>query len=130
MSAAMAMIAAYRLTGREDMRAGALLQWDYALGLNALDLCFVTGIGERSVRHPHHRPSGADGVEDPVPGLLSGGPNGRMLFPPTRQILGDCVPPAKSFLDETPSADTNEIAVYWNSPAVFVGAFLNAPEGR
>ena len=126
MSAAMAMIAAYRLTGREDMRAGALLQWDYALGLNALDLCFVTGIGERSVRHPHHRPSGADGVEDPVPGLLSGGPNGRMLFPPTRQILGDCVPPAKSFLDETPSADTNEIAVYWNSPAVFVGAFLNA----
>ena len=25
--------------------------------------------------HPHHRPSEADGIDDPVPGLLSGGPN-------------------------------------------------------
>ena len=29
-------------------------------------------------------------------------------------------------LDELPSADTNEIALCWNSSAVFVGAFFNA----
>ena len=124
MSHAMAFAASFLLTGREDMRNGAVLQWDYALGLNALDVCFLTGMGERRVMHPHHRPSGADGVDAPVPGLLSGGPNAHMPFPGTRAALGEGTPPAKCFLDETPSADTNEIAVYWNSPAVFVGAFL------
>ena len=124
MSHAMTMIAASLLTGREDMRDAALLQWDYALGLNALDISFVTGFGVRSVRNPHHRPSGADGVEDPVPGLISGGPNKNHTYPVTREKLGEDLPPARYFLDITPSADTNEIAIYWNSPAVFVSAYL------
>lgn len=122
---AMAMIVNHLLTGRTDMRDAALLQWDYALGLNALDICFVTGFGERRVMHPHHRPSGADGIDEPVPGLISGGPNKCFPYPQTREKLGEDVPPARYFLDETPSADTNEIAVYWNSPAVFTGAWAN-----
>ena len=130
MGGAMAMIMNTLLTGRQDMRSAALLQWHYALGLNALDLCFVTGFGERPVLHPHHRPSDADGIDAPVPGLISGGPNNKICFPQTREKLGENVPPAKYFLDETPSADTNEIAVYWNSPAVFVGAYFNMLSGR
>jgi len=125
LSGAMAMIMNTLLTGRQDMRDAALLQWHYALGLNALDLCFVTGFGERSVMNPHHRPSGADGITDPVPGLISGGPNNCFCYPQTKEKLGAETPPAKYFLDETPSADTNEIAIYWNSPAVFVGAYFN-----
>ena len=46
--------------------------------------------------------------------------------PDTREKLGEQTPPAKYFLDETPSADTNEIAIYWNSPAIFVGAYFNS----
>ena len=122
---AMAMILHSLLTGREDMRDAALLQWNYILGMNALDVCYVTGFGENRVMFPHHRPSGADGIEDPVPGLLSGGPNNRHNYPANRERLAN-TPPAKSFLDETPSADTNEIAIYWNSPAVFVGAYFNS----
>ena len=125
MAAAIAMIMNTLLTGRQDMRDAALLQWHYALGLNALDLCFVTGFGEHAVLHPHHRPSGADGIEAPVPGLISGGPNKAHTYPQTKEKLGSDTPPAKYFLDETPSADTNEIAIYWNSPAVFAGAFFN-----
>lgn len=125
MNHAMAMILCDALTGRQEMRAAALLQWHYALGMNALDTCFVTGLGSRPVLHPHHRPSGADGIDAPVPGLISGGPNKRFPYPATREKLGENTPPAKYFLDETPSADTNEIAIYWNSPAVFVGAFFN-----
>ncbi len=124
LSGAMAMIMTALLTGREDMRRAALLQWHYALGMNALDLCFVTGFGNRQVMHPHHRPSGADGIDMPVPGLISGGPNKVFCYPQTKERLSDA-PPAKHFLDETMSADTNEIAVYWNSPAVFVGACFN-----
>lgn len=125
MGHAMAMIMNALLTGRQDMKEAALLQWHYALGMNALDLCFITGFGERSVMNPHHRPSGADGIEDPVPGLISGGPNKAYGYPQTREKLGTDTPPAKYFLDETPSADTNEIAIYWNSPAIFVGAYFN-----
>ena len=125
MSNAMAMILNERLTGRKDMLSGALLQWHYALGMNALDTCFVTGFGDRRVQHPHHRPSGADGIDAPVPGLISGGPNKRFPYPSTREKLGAQTPPAKYFLDETPSADTNEIAIFWNSPAIFVGAYFN-----
>lgn len=125
LSNAMAMILNERLTGRMDMRAGALLQWHYALGMNALDTCFVTGFGEKRVLHPHHRPSGADGVDEPVPGLISGGPNKRFPYPTTRERLGEDTPPAKYFLDETPSADTNEIAIYWNSPAIFTAAYVH-----
>ena len=51
----MAMIMNTLLTGREDMRDAALLQWHYALGTNTLDKCFVTGFGTRPVLHPHHR---------------------------------------------------------------------------
>ena len=127
MAGAMAMIMNTLLTGRKDMRDAALLQWHYALGLNALNLCFVTGFGEHTVLHPHHRPSGADGIEAPVPGLISGGPNKTFPYPQTKEKLGADTPPARYFLDETPSADTNEIAIYWNSPAVFTGAYFNLP---
>ena len=115
----------YAATENREYREAALLQWHYALGLNALDTCFVTGFGERSVLHPHHRPSGADGIEEPVPGLISGGPNKCFPYSTTREKLGEATPPAKYYLDETPSADTNEIAIYWNSPAIFVGAFFS-----
>ena len=47
MSHAMALIVSALLTGRQDMRDAGLQQWHYALGLNALDLSFVTGFGER-----------------------------------------------------------------------------------
>ena len=127
MAHAMTMIISALLTGRQDMRDAALLQWHYALGLNALDLCFVTGFGEHAVLYPHHRPSGADGIDAPVPGLISGGPNKCYCYPQTKEKLGPDVPPAKYFLDETPSADTNEIAIYWNSPAVFAGAYFSTP---
>jgi len=126
MSNAMSMIFNYLLTGNDTMKKGALNQLDYALGLNALDLSFVTGFGEKHIMNPHHRPSGADGIEEPVPGLISGGPNKRWTYPETKERFGDSVPAAKYFLDETPSADTNEIAIYWNSPAIFVAAFFNA----
>ena len=125
MSNAMTMIVDWKLTGNTEMRDAALNQLNYALGLNALDISFITGFGERRVMNPHHRPSGADGIEEPVPGLISGGPNSGMNYPATKEKLMG-TPPAKCFLDELPSADTNEIAIYWNSPAIFVATCFNA----
>ena len=47
----------------------------YLLGRNTFATSFVTGVGTHSPLHPHHRPSGADGIDQPWPGLLVGGPN-------------------------------------------------------
>jgi len=125
MNNAMTMIVDYMLTGNEDMRNAALCQLDYALGLNALDISFVTGFGIRSVQNPHHRPSGADTVKAPVPGFIVGGPNKRWTYPQTRERLGEATPAAKYYIDEEPFADMNEVAIYWNSPTVFVSAFFD-----
>ncbi|MDR0314219.1 MAG: glycoside hydrolase family 9 protein, partial [Treponema sp.] len=71
---AIVMICAGLLTGEEKYRNAAKNQLDYLLGMNATGYSFVTGFGDRAYRFPHHRPSYADGVDDPVPGLVSGGP--------------------------------------------------------
>jgi endoglucanase len=122
---AIAMICACLLTGNEKYRNAALNQLDYLLGVNATGYSFVTGFGERAYRYPHHRPSFADGVDDPVPGLVSGGPNKQYPDMVTKTIIPPDTPAAKFYIDYTPTASANEIAIYWNSPAVFVAAYFN-----
>lgn len=97
--------------------------WDYLFGINPMDISYVTGLGDQSVLNPHHRPSAADGVAAPVPGLVSGGPCAGLYDDVAQEYLQN-QPPAKCFIDHVESYSTNEITVYWNSPAVFVGAYL------
>lgn len=101
---------------------GALGNLDYLLGRNATGYCFVTGLGKRSVMHPHHRPSIADGIVEPVPGLLAGGPN------PGKQ--DNCVygfsEPETAYSDTDCSYASNEIAINWNAPLVYLANALEA----
>ena len=64
------------------------------------------------------------GPTESLVGVIVGGPNKCFPYPVHRERLGEDLPPAKYYLDELPSADTNEIAIYWNSPTIFVGAFF------
>jgi endoglucanase len=91
----------------------------YLLGRNTFSLSWVTHVGENSVQHPHHRPSG-DGVQPgPWPGLLSGGPNaGRQDS--ILAALPKNLPPAKDYADETASFASNEIAINWQATLVFL----------
>lgn len=75
---------AHQLTGEASYLESALSDLDYILGRNATGFCLVTGFGNQRVMNIHHRPSGADGVADPVPGFLVGGPN--------LAVLTDCGP--------------------------------------
>jgi len=73
--------------------------------------------------HPHHRPSVADGIDEPVPGLLAGGPN------PSQQDRCAGYPsrmPAESYLDADCSYASNEIAINWNAPLVYVANAIEA----
>lgn len=115
----------HKLTGNVDYVHSALSDLDYILGRNATGFSFVTGFGYKKVMNIHHRPSGADGIEEPIPGFLSGGPN--------ISVLTDCGPdverspfPAKSFVDLECSYSTNEIAINWNAPLVYLAGGLDA----
>lgn len=90
----------------------------YLLGRNTFSLSFVTQVGANPFRHPHHRPSGADQNPEPWPGLLAGGPNARRQDP-AMQRLPD-LPPAKMYVDEQESYASNEVAINWNAPLVFL----------
>ncbi|MBP5715800.1 MAG: glycoside hydrolase family 9 protein, partial [Bacteroidales bacterium] len=76
--------------------------------------CYVTGIGQKSPLNPHHRISMADGIDDPIPGLLVGGPN------PSRQDQLDypTTHPDEVYLDVTESFASNEVAINWNASLV------------
>ena len=117
-----ALVVAYRLTGDPSYLRHALSNLDYLLGRNATGYSFVTGLGSRTPLHPHHRPSAADGIDAPVPGLLVGGPN------PGRQD-GCAYPvtaPDKAYVDDVCAYASNEVAINWNAPLVYLAAALEA----
>jgi len=112
-------IVAMKLTGSDRYLPYVQADLNWLLGTNPTGYCFVTGFGTLSPMNIHHRPSGADGVREPVPGFLVGGPN--------TVVMNDCQPPvqrspfpAKSYSDVECSYSTNEIAINWNAPLVFL----------
>jgi endoglucanase len=91
----------------------------YLLGRNTFSLSWVTQVGEHSVRHPHHRPSGSGKQTGPWPGLLSGGPNAGRQDAVLAALPKD-LPPAKVYADQTASYASNEIAINWQASLVFL----------
>lgn len=120
-----ALVQVYRLTRDKKYLNHALANLDYLLGRNATGYSFVTGYGSKPVIHPHHRPSVADGVAEPVPGLLSGGPNANAArqdkCPGYTTTAADEV-----FIDDDCSYASNEIAINWNASLVYLVAAIEA----
>jgi endoglucanase len=116
------LLNAYHITQNKKYLDAALTNLDYILGRNATGYCFVTGIGTKSTMHPHHRPSVADGIDDPVPGLMAGGPN------PGRQdgCKYEFTEPETAYLDSDCAYASNEIAINWNAPLVYLSNAIEA----
>jgi endoglucanase len=118
------LMIAHHLHPDNAAREAALNNLHYLLGRNCLGVSWVTQLGVRPFQHPHHRPSAADGIAAPWPGLLSGGPNAHG---------GDSVadempkqPPMRMWVDDQRAYSMNEIAINWNSPLVFLLAAANS----
>ena len=116
------MLQDYYNNDEEESYEAAKANLDYLLGRNPLEYCFVTGYGSKSPMNPHHRPSIADGIVAPVPGMLVGGPN--------KSPSDNCdylySVPALSYTDQTCSYSTNEIAINWNAPFAFILGAIEA----
>ncbi|HYH55780.1 MAG TPA: glycoside hydrolase family 9 protein [Anseongella sp.] len=121
-----ALIQAYLISADKRFLRYALANLDYLLGRNATGYSFLTGFGGKTPMHPHHRPSVADGISEPVPGLLAGGPNPGMQ--------DDCVYPSaaagEAYTDSDCSYASNEIAINWNAPFVYLVSALEILQGE
>ena len=124
------LLHAYYLTGEQKYYKAAVKALDYLLGKNPLDMSFVTGYGTKSPKKPHHRPSTSDNVEDPVPGMLVGGPQ------PGGEDVGSAAEwkcadyrtgqAATAYTDQRCSYATNEVAINWNAPLAYLAGALEA----
>jgi endoglucanase len=112
--------------GIASLNQAAIDQLHYALGTNVHGQSFVTGIGGKHTLHPHHRPSWSDGVYEPVPGLISGGPNRNVSQDPVLNAhFTSSTPAAFCYIDDQGSYASNEICINWNAPLVFVAGYFN-----
>jgi hypothetical protein len=121
----MLFMQAFRLTHDASYYNAAIATLDYLMGKNATTYCFVTGQGSKNPKHIHHRISSADGVAEPVPGLLVCGADpgdnsdcGASSYPSTF--------PAKCYLDSECSYSTNEVAIGLNSAIAFLAGAVQA----
>ncbi len=116
------MLQAYRITKDKKYFNAALSNLDYILGRNATGYSFVTGYGKKTPMHIHHRPSEADGIVDPVPGLLAGGPNPGMQDKCSyASSIAD-----EAYVDDVCSYASNEVAINWNAPLVYLSGAIEA----
>ena len=122
----MALILAYKLTGDKNYLNFALSNLDYLLGRNGSGYCYVTGYGSKPVMHPHHRPSIADGVGDPVPGLLAGGAQSGMQD----HIKIPSTVPEEAYIDNDQAYAVNEIAINWNAPFAYLANAIEALQSQ
>jgi endoglucanase len=103
---AMNLWVAYRLNADPKYLDAIAMQLDHLLGRNIYDRTQVTDVGYNPPLQPHHRPSAADGIFVPWPGLLVGGAN----------------PGATDWTDGTNDYQVNEVAINWVAAFVYAAA--------
>jgi len=121
LAVAMEMYIGDRLTGGNTQEAVSYAQgtFDYILGKNPLAMSYVTGEGTRSISCAYSGIFSADGLEGFPPGYMPGGVNSYDNW-----IMSAY--PAKCYDDSSFDWVSNENAIYYNSPLVFVTALCNS----
>jgi len=123
LNAAVLFTIAHHYTGDPVYKDSMYETLDYIFGKNATGNSFITGYGSKTPMHIHHRQSEADGVLDPFPGFVVGGPNESRQDQGSLEAAGkkyESLLPARSYIDEVESFASNEICINWNAPYVFV----------
>lgn len=124
--AGVALLFADRYIAPNRYRIHALQNADYLLGRNPTGYCYVTGFGDKSPMHPHHRISASDGIEKPFPGMLVGGPNPMQQDNASGDLGYPSSLPDESYVDDERSYASNEIAINWNASLVGFLCWIDA----
>jgi endoglucanase len=115
---------ANRLAPKTDYLDTCVDQISWIFGRNYYNRSQVTGLGINPPMHPHHRPSQADGIDAPWPGLLVGGGNST-----STQAAGN-KNGATNWIDDVNDYELNEVAINWNAPLTYaLAGFLDPSTG-
>jgi endoglucanase len=128
---ALVLGAAADYTGQRAYREAAVSALDYLLGRNGLNQSYVVGYGERAARNLHHRfwaNQSDPSLPIPPAGTIAGGPNSALQDPLAARMLAGCAP-QRCYIDHIESFSTNEEAINWNAPLIWVSQFA-AEAGR
>ncbi len=125
---ALTMALAYDFNKDPQLLRAVAWGMDYVLGRNPMAKSYITGYGTRPLEYPHHRywayQANAKYPKAPA-GVVSGGPNSGLEDPYVKAAgLMGCAP-EKCFVNNSDAWSTNEIAINWNSPLVWVTAWLD-----
>lgn len=123
---AMLLGTVYLLEAQPAYYTGVVRQMDYLLGVNATNYSYITGAGAHAFCNPHNRITVADGIDETIPGFVSGGANGHPGDEKAKWLILPGTSPMKCYLDIWECYSLNEITIYWNSPAIFATAFLDS----
>lgn len=119
---------AYDFTKKGTYAAAAIEGLNYLLGRNPMAKSYITGHGARPLQNPHHRfwaHQTDPKFPPPPPGILSGGPNSKADDPTAVAAgLAGCAA-QKCYIDHIQSWTTNEIAINWNAPLVWLAGFAD-----
>ena len=109
----------------------------HALGRSATGYSYVTGYGEKSTMRPHDRTIQSQDMDEPIPGMLVGGPHNSDSIGDEGDCTVDHVDAdtvdLMSYIDEHCSYATNEWAINYTAPlfmmlAEIVGEITETPE--
>lgn len=130
----MVLSQAYRVSPNSDYIDTCADQVAFLFGRNPFNRSLVTGLGLNPPLHPHHRPSAADGIEAPYPGLLVGGGWAYKDIQGPPLIPACSLPEGLCWSDDQNNYMTNEVAINWNAALVyalasFVGGGVAVPTG-
>jgi endoglucanase len=117
---------AYDISGDRRYQRAVIEGADFLLGRNALNHSYISGYGEVFSQNQHSRMYGAQlngELPHPPIGSLAGGPNSALQDAVARDLLAGCVGQL-CYVDDINSFSTNEIAINWNAPLVWVASFL------
>lgn len=104
----------------------ALDQLHYLFGRNATGYSYMTGSGTKTPLKPHNRIAASTGTY--IPGLVVGGPNKSGGDPAIDLMLKEAkapIAPVKAYVDSIDSYATNEYAIDYTAPVLFVLAYFS-----
>jgi endoglucanase len=128
----MVLSQAYRVAANPDYIDTCADQLAFLFGRNPFNRSLVTGLGHDPPLHIHHRPSAADGIAAPYPGLLVGGGWAYREIQGPPLIPACTLPEGLCWSDDQNNYMTNEVAINWNAAlvyalATFVGGGVQVP---
>ena len=126
MNNAIMLINAYLIHKCRAYLDAAQEQLNYILGKNPVGKCYVTGFGSDNVKNPHHRMSGFDDIDEPVPGMVVIGANGNFDDDYSKWNIPKGTPPAKCYCDNGFCYSSNETSVGCCAATLYVTAFFDS----